>query len=157
DASAPAAEQSPGSDDSGLLPTAPVLEEVEKAVDGLTSGEEPKEDDDEKGETGKKDTKDASSAQDDPPSWGLDRSDQREPPLDDSYGYDSAGAGVTAYVIDTGVRVSHEDFGGRARSGYDFVDDDADADDCHGHGTHVAGTVGGSDYGVAKNVDVVGV
>jgi subtilisin family serine protease len=98
-----------------------------------------------------------SGTQTDPPSWGLDRIDQRELPLDQSYEYGSDGSGVTAYVIDTGVRTSHEDFGGRASSGYDFVDDDADATDCNGHGTHVGGTVAGSKYGVAKGADVVGV
>ncbi|MCF6526117.1 S8 family peptidase [Streptomyces sp. JJ36] len=95
--------------------------------------------------------------QESPPSWGVDRVDQRALPLDDRYTYDSTGAGVTAYVIDTGIRTSHQDFGGRARSGYDFVDDDAVAQDCHGHGTHVAGTIGGTGHGVAKGVSLVGV
>jgi subtilisin family serine protease len=97
------------------------------------------------------------NTQDGPASWGLDRIDQRRLPLDESYSPEGGGSGATAYVIDTGIRASHEDFGGRARSGYDFVDDDANAADCHGHGTHVAGTVGGTDYGVAKGADVVGV
>ncbi|MEU1848255.1 S8 family serine peptidase [Streptomyces sp. NPDC019990] len=93
-----------------------------------------------------------------PPSWGLDRVDQRNLPLNRSYTYpDSAGEGVTAYVIDTGVRVTHGDFGGRASHGYDAVDNDNIAQDGHGHGTHVAGTIAGSAYGVAKKAKVVGV
>ncbi|MCP2255029.1 Serine protease, subtilisin family [Prauserella aidingensis] len=92
-----------------------------------------------------------------PPSWGLDRIDQPDLPLDDNYSSPNDGDGVTAYIIDTGILTSHEDFGGRASHGYDAVDGDNDATDCNGHGTHVAGTVGGTDYGVAKNVDLVGV
>lgn len=93
-----------------------------------------------------------------PPSWGLDRIDQKNLPLNSSYTYpDSAGQGVTAYVIDTGVRVTHSDFGGRAMDGYDAIDNDNTAQDGHGHGTHVAGTVAGSAYGVAKKAKVVGV
>ncbi|NOI59255.1 S8 family peptidase [Vibrio coralliilyticus] len=91
------------------------------------------------------------------PVWGLDRIDQRDLPLSNSYTYNYDGSGVTAYVIDTGVTNTHVEFGGRARSGYDFVDNDSDATDCNGHGTHVAGTIGGSQYGVAKNVNIVGV
>jgi subtilisin family serine protease len=87
--------------------------------------------------------------------WGLDRLDQRKLPLSKSYTYKSAAA-VTAYVIDTGVRVGHKEFGGRASNGWDFVDGDTVANDCHGHGTHVAGTVGGATYGVAKDVKIVG-
>ncbi|MGH8883561.1 MAG: S8 family peptidase, partial [Stackebrandtia sp.] len=109
------------------------------------------------GQTSNSGKKAAAGTQQNPPSWGLDRIDQRELPLDDAYQSDSTGAGATAYVIDTGVRTSHEDFGGRARSGHDFVDNDADATDCHGHGTHVGGTIAGSKYGVAKGADVVGV
>ncbi|MBL4815395.1 MAG: S8 family peptidase [Shewanella sp.] len=91
------------------------------------------------------------------PTWGLDRVDQRDLPLDANYHYDFDGSGVTAYIIDTGVLTTHNEFGGRASSGYDFIDNDNDATDCNGHGTHVAGTIGGSTYGVAKNVSVVGV
>ncbi|MEU6529556.1 S8 family serine peptidase [Streptomyces sp. NPDC046928] len=93
-----------------------------------------------------------------PPSWGLDRVDQKNLPFDNSYTYpDSAGQGVTAYIIDTGVRITHQDFGGRASYGYDAIDNDNTAQDGHGHGTHVAGTVAGSSYGVAKKAKIVGV
>ncbi|AEV88767.1 peptidase S8 [Actinoplanes sp. SE50] len=88
--------------------------------------------------------------------WGLDRIDQRDRTLDRKYTYGSA-KDVTAYVIDTGIRTSHKDFGGRASSGWDFVDGDKTADDCNGHGTHVAGTIGGATYGVAKDIKLVGV
>jgi aqualysin 1 len=91
-----------------------------------------------------------------PPSWGLDRVDQRNLPLNSSYHYDATGAGVTAYIIDTGIRFSHSAFGGRAISGYDAIDGGS-ADDCNGHGTHVAGTVGGTAHGIAKSVRVVAV
>ena len=89
--------------------------------------------------------------------WGLDRIDQRDLPVDGNYTYDLDGTGVTGYVIDTGILISHPDFGGRARHGWDFIDNDADASDCNGHGTHVAGTMGGTEYGVAKNVALVGI
>ncbi|MPY63096.1 S8 family peptidase [Streptomyces spongiae] len=92
------------------------------------------------------------------PTWGLDRIDQADLPLDSAYTYpDSAGSGVTAYIIDTGVRITHTDFGGRASYGYDAVDDDSTADDGNGHGTHVAGTVASATYGVAKASDIVAV
>ncbi|WP_406053729.1 S8 family peptidase [Streptomyces sp. NBC_01077] len=100
----------------------------------------------------------ASATQPSPPSWGLDRIDQPSLPLDSRYVYpDSAGGGVTAYIIDTGVRISHQDFGGRASYGYDFVDNDAVADDGNGHGTHVAANVAGTAHGVAKNTKIVAV
>ncbi len=89
--------------------------------------------------------------------WGLDRIDQRDRPLNSNYSYNYDGSGVTAYVIDTGVTNTHPEFSGRSSSGYDFVDNDSDATDCNGHGTHVAGTIGGAQYGVAKNVNIVGV
>jgi subtilisin family serine protease len=97
----------------------------------------------------------ATATQSGPP-WGLDRIDQRDLPLSASYTYTPTGAGVKAYIIDTGIRFSHQEFGGRATSGYDAVDGGT-ADDCNGHGTHVSGTVGGSTYGVAKQVTLVAV
>ncbi|ADD41262.1 S8 family peptidase [Stackebrandtia nassauensis] len=90
--------------------------------------------------------------------WGLDRIDQTETAGDGSYTYpDSAGSGVTAYIVDTGADLDHPDFGGRMSSGFDAVDNDDDASDCQGHGTHVAGTVGGDTYGVAKKANLVAV
>lgn len=88
--------------------------------------------------------------------WGLDRVDQRSRPLSTTYSYTNTGAGVTAYIIDTGLRFSHGEFGGRASSGYDAVDGGS-ADDCNGHGTHVGGTIGGTTYGVAKGISLVAV
>ena len=80
-----------------------------------------------------------------PPSWGLDRIDQRACRSNNSYTYPNTGAGVTAYIIDTGILTTHPNFGGRAIHGCDIIDNDSNATDCQGHGTHVAGTVGGSD------------
>jgi len=89
--------------------------------------------------------------------WGLDRLDQRALPLDQRFTPAGTGSGVTAYIVDTGMLMTHTEFTGRVRSGYDFVDSDSDATDCNGHGTHVAGTVGGTTYGVAKSVSLVAV
>ncbi len=97
----------------------------------------------------------ASATQSSPP-WGLDRIDQNSLPLSASYSYTPTGTGVKAYIIDSGIRFSHAQFGGRAVSGYDAIDGGS-ADDCNGHGTHVAGSVGASTYGVAKQVALVGV
>ncbi|MFH9010790.1 S8 family serine peptidase [Streptomyces sp. NPDC017943] len=98
------------------------------------------------------------ATQDNPPSWGLDRLDQADTAGDSKYTYpDGAGEGVTAYVIDTGVRITHKDLAGRATSGYDAVDNDNDADDGNGHGTHVAGTIAGTAHGVAKKAEIVAV
>jgi subtilisin family serine protease len=84
------------------------------------------------------------------PPWGLDRIDQRDRPLSGTYSYTRTGSGVNVYVIDTGIRRTHTQFGGRAFAGFDTFG--GTTNDCHGHGTHVAGTVGGSTYGVAKGV-----
>ena len=89
----------------------------------------------------------ASTTQTNPP-WGLDRIDQRDLPLNAQYNYTPTGSGIRAYVIDTGIRTSHTQFGGRASAVYDAFG--GNGQDCHGHGTHVAGTIGGSTYGVAK-------
>jgi subtilisin family serine protease len=91
------------------------------------------------------------------PSWGLDRLDQRDLPLDNSYTSAGDGTGVTAYIIDTGIRVTNADFAGRASIGFDAIGDGQNGNDCNGHGTHVAGTVGGTNYGVAKAVSLVAV
>ncbi len=92
-----------------------------------------------------------------PVTWGLDRIDQRALPLSNSYTYDTTASNVRAYIIDTGIRTSHSDFGGRASAGYDAIGDGRNGQDCNGHGTHVAGTVGGATYGVAKGVGLVAV
>jgi subtilisin family serine protease len=97
------------------------------------------------------------ATQTNPPSWGLDRIDQRNRPLDSSYTFPNTASNVHIYIIDTGIRTTHNDFGGRAVHGRDTVDNDNNATDCHGHGTHVAGTAGGSAYGVAKGATLVAV
>ncbi|GAA0205383.1 S8 family peptidase [Kangiella japonica] len=89
--------------------------------------------------------------------WGIDRSDQRNLPLSGTYTYNTTASNVNAYIIDTGILNTHSEFGGRSVSGIDTVDNDNDATDCNGHGTHVAGTVGGSTYGIAKGVKLIGV
>jgi subtilisin family serine protease len=98
----------------------------------------------------------AMETQNNPPSWGLDRIDQRNLPLNQAYTFPNRAPGVRAYIIDTGIRITHNEFGGRAVSGFDAVDGGS-AEDCNGHGTHVAGTVGGANYGVAKSVQLVAV
>ncbi|MGC5028325.1 S8 family peptidase [Micromonospora sp. DT229] len=95
------------------------------------------------------------ATQTNPPSWGLDRIDQRNLPLNSSYTYPNTASNVTSYIIDTGIRTSHSDFGGRATWGTNAVD--SNNTDCNGHGTHVAGTVGGTAYGVAKATRLVAV
>jgi subtilisin family serine protease len=89
--------------------------------------------------------------------WGIDRIDQRSLPLSGTFTYTNTGASVTAYVIDTGIRFDHAEFGGRASTGYDAVTSGGSAADCNGHGTHVAGTIGGTTYGVAKGATLVAV
>jgi PKD repeat protein len=97
------------------------------------------------------------TTQNNPPSWGLDRVDQRNLPLSASYTYTPTGAGVTAYILDTGLNFAQTDFGGRASAGIDEITSGGGSVDCNGHGTHTAGTVGSATYGVAKGVKIVAV
>jgi subtilisin family serine protease len=89
------------------------------------------------------------------PPWGLDRIDQRLRPLNGAYQASTTAAGLTAYVIDTGIYAAHQDFGGRVAAGYTAISDGRMTDDCNGHGTHVAGTMGGATYGAAKAVTLI--
>jgi len=89
------------------------------------------------------------------PDWGLDRVDQKALPLNSTYSFSQTGSGTTAYIVDTGILSSHQQFSGRVQAGYTAISDGKGTTDCNGHGTHVAGTVGGSTYGVAKNVSLV--
>lgn len=90
-----------------------------------------------------------------PATWGIDRIDQRNLPLNNAYTFNQSGAGVTAYILDTGIRASHSEFSGRVTSGFTSINDGRGTSDCNGHGTHVAGTVGGETYGVAQDVRLV--
>ncbi|MDX7879015.1 S8 family peptidase [Acinetobacter nosocomialis] len=87
--------------------------------------------------------------------WGLDRIDQKALPLNSTYSYSQTGTGTTAYIVDTGILSTHQEFSGRVLSGYTAISDGNGTTDCNGHGTHVAGTIGGTTYGVAKNVKLV--
>ncbi|MDT0446459.1 S8 family peptidase [Streptomyces sp. DSM 41886] len=120
----------------------PDVEAVEE--DGMASGDEP-----------------AADPAADPlaaaASWGLDRIDQPYLPLNQEFNVEGTGAGTTVYVIDSGIDFGHADFQGRAVRGYDAVGDGRDGADCAGHGTHVAGTVGGATYGVARETTLVSV
>ena len=91
-----------------------------------------------------------------PPSWGLDRVDQTSLPLDSSFSYpNQGGAGVRVYIVDTGVQADNPDFAGRILPGFDVIGNQQQNTDCHGHGTHVAGTVAGTRYGLAKKASIV--
>ncbi len=89
------------------------------------------------------------------PDWGLDRIDQKALPLNSTYAYSQTGSGTTAYIVDTGILSTHQEFSGRVLNGYTAISDGNGTTDCNGHGTHVAGTVGGTTYGVAKSVKLV--
>lgn len=89
--------------------------------------------------------------------WGLDRLDQPTRPLNQQYQYETDASGVNAYIIDTGIQLNHNEFGGRAQAGFTAIQDGNGVNDCNGHGTHVAGTVGGTTYGVAKKVNLYAV
>ncbi|WP_223824007.1 S8 family serine peptidase [Candidatus Enterovibrio escicola] len=95
--------------------------------------------------------------QDASPSWGLDRIDQISLPFNNKYTYNNTGIGVHAYILDSGIRASHQEFIGRIGNGYDVINKDSDPDDCLGQGTPVVGTLGGTRYGIAKNVTLHGV
>jgi serine protease len=86
--------------------------------------------------------------------WGIDRVDQRDLPLNQTYNYDTTASNVHAYIIDTGIRGTHTNFGGRVSGGYTSITDGQGTNDCNGHGTHVAGTVGSATYGIAKAVQL---
>ena len=97
------------------------------------------------------------ATQTNPPSWGLDRIDQRNLPLNNVYEYPTTASNVNIYILDTGVRLTHNDFGGRAFTGFDAVTPGGSANDCNGHGTHVAGTAAGNSFGVAKGARIFAV
>ena len=99
----------------------------------------------------------AAGTQPNPPSWGLDRIDQRTLPLNGTYTYGNTADTVNAYIISTGIKIELPEFGGRAHYGWDFTDNDAIADDCNGHGTAIAATVGGTNFGVAKKAQLYAV